>query len=67
MSAKLIIEVTKDYPDDMDLTSYDGCGTVLEAAQLDETMFNEGLVSLDGIIDGGGVDVKTRVLGEVKA
>ncbi len=67
MTAKLVIEVTRNYPDDMDLTSYQGCGTVLEAAQLDETMLNEGLIGLDELIDADNVTVSIRVLGEVKS
>lgn len=65
MSAILVIEIKKNYPNEMDLTAYEGCDTVVEAAKLDKTMFDEGLMSLDDLIDSNDTTITVKVLGEV--
>lgn len=65
MSAYLIVEIRKEYPNDFDLTNYDGCVTVVEAAKLDEEMFHAGAFGLDELTEGSNVTVSTKVMGEV--
>lgn len=65
MSARLIIEVIKEYPNDMDLTAYEGCDTIIEAAKLDQEMFDENLLDIADLIDSENVVVNVRVMGDV--
>lgn len=66
MSARLIIEVVKTYPNDMDLTAYEGCDTVVEAAKLDKEMFENDAFSLDELVDSKNVEVNIRVMGDIE-
>lgn len=65
MGAKLIITIEKDYPNDFNLTGYEGCDTVVEAAKLDKELMETGeFASFDEFIEGRGITVSYRVLGD---
>lgn len=59
---KLQIIIDIDYPPDLDLTSYEDCDNILEAANLDKELLEDGEIDLTDFIGSPRTSISYQIV-----